>query len=109
VRQQVLLTAEPLTLPVLVAAFARHAPDLRVDTGSATELRLLDETGQLMVLVGAPLMVATLGEAERLLDTPSPPLPYYWTELSCGPSGAAGRLMAEIAATVRERLGGRLV
>jgi hypothetical protein len=108
VTRRVLLSSESPTLPTVIAAFTRHSPDARVDLRSASEVCLFDETGQLLVRVEAPLLVQAPGEAERLLGAASPPLPYYWTELSCGPSSSAQRLMTEVAASIGDRIGGRL-
>jgi hypothetical protein len=106
--RRVLLSNESPTLSTIVAAFARHGPDFRVDLRSADEVRLFVVTGSLLVAVRAPLLVHTEGEAERLVGVPSPPVPYYWTELCSGSTSAAERLAAEVAETIRAGLGGRL-
>ncbi|KUL34907.1 hypothetical protein ADL22_29230 [Streptomyces sp. NRRL F-4489] len=65
----------------MLAGLLSGGPDKLVDTaGEGAVVRLCDGEGRPLVSVEAPLFVQVPGEAERLLGTTPPPVPYWWTE-----------------------------
>ncbi|MFF9571920.1 DUF6177 family protein [Streptomyces sp. NPDC014685] len=69
---------DPLTV---LAGLLSGGPDKLVGTtGEDAVVQLCDEEGRPLVSVEAPMLVQVTGEAERLLGTTAPPVPYWWTE-----------------------------
>ncbi|WP_329161918.1 DUF6177 family protein [Streptomyces sp. NBC_01717] len=69
---------DPLTV---LAGLLSGGPDKLVETvGEDAVVRLCDEEGRPLVSVEAPLLVQVAGEAERLLGTTAPAVPFWWTE-----------------------------
>ncbi|MFE1482586.1 DUF6177 family protein [Streptomyces fimicarius] len=65
----------------VLAGLLSGGPDKLVGTrGEGAVIQLCDAEGRPLVSVEAPLLVSVEGEAERLLGTTAPPVPYWWTE-----------------------------
>ncbi len=65
----------------VLAGLLSGGPDKLVGTrGVGAVIQLCDAEGRPLVSVEAPLLVSVEGEAERLLGTTAPPVPYWWTE-----------------------------
>jgi hypothetical protein len=101
VTTRVVLSAEPITARQLLVVAATACPELLVDARSAVELRFVDSSGSVVLMAQAPVIVQIAGEAERLLGTTSPSLPYYWLELHCPADIAAEATLHHLAAAVR--------
>ncbi|MYV60258.1 hypothetical protein GTW37_12760, partial [Streptomyces sp. SID4931] len=70
-------------------------------------IQLCDAEGRPLVSVEAPLLVSVEGEAERLLGTTAPPVPYWWTEARATTGVAeAEQLAGTFAARLATLVGG---
>ncbi|MEU6219886.1 DUF6177 family protein [Streptomyces sp. NPDC047022] len=69
---------DPLSV---IAGLLCGGPDKLVGTeGDGSVVQLCDERGRPLVSVEAPLLIQVRGEAQRLLGTSEPEVPYWWTE-----------------------------
>ncbi|GLF93599.1 DUF6177 family protein [Streptomyces yaizuensis] len=93
---------------VVVAGLLAGGPDLLLGPqGEGAVIQLCDEQGRPLVSVEAPLLIQVEGEAERLLGTEPPRVPYWWTEARATTGvPEAERLAGTFAARVAELAGG---
>ncbi|NEB36453.1 DUF6177 family protein [Streptomyces sp. SID14515] len=92
----------------VLAGLLSGGPDKLVGTrGEGAVIQLCDAEGRPLVSVEAPLLVSVEGEAERLLGTTAPPVPYWWTEARATTGVAeAEQLAATFAARLASLVGG---
>ncbi|MFJ6738438.1 DUF6177 family protein [Streptomyces sp. NPDC091279] len=83
-------------------------PDKLVDAaGEGAVVQLCDQEGRPLVSIEAPLLVQVPGEAERLLGSAAPPVPFWWTEARATTGVAeAERLADTFAARLAALAGG---
>ncbi|MFE6769827.1 DUF6177 family protein [Streptomyces fimicarius] len=92
----------------VLAGLFSGGPDKLVGTrGEGAVIQLCDAEGRPLVSVEAPLLVSVEGEAERLLGTTAPPVPYWWTEARATTGVAeAEQLAGTFAARLASLVGG---
>ncbi|MEU7331876.1 DUF6177 family protein [Streptomyces parvus] len=92
----------------VLAGLLSGGPDKLVGTrGEGAVIQLCDAQGRPLVSVEAPLLVSVEGEAERLLGTTAPPVPYWWTEARATTGVAeAEQLAGTFAARLATLVGG---
>ncbi|MFF7033224.1 DUF6177 family protein [Streptomyces griseus] len=92
----------------VLAGLLSGGPDKLVGTrGEGAVIQLCDAEGRPLVSVEAPLLVSVEGEAERLLGTTAPPVPYWWTEARATTGVAeAEQLAGTFAARLASLVGG---
>lgn len=84
----------------VLAGLLSGGPDKLVGTrGEGAVIQLCDAEGRPLVSVEAPLLVSVEGEAERLLGTTAPPVPYWWTEARATTGVAEAEQLAGAFAT----------
>ncbi|WP_097867110.1 DUF6177 family protein [Streptomyces sp. rh34] len=84
----------------VLAGLLSGGPDKLVGTrGEGAVIQLCDAQGRPLVSVEAPLLVSVEGEAERLLGTTAPPVPYWWTEARATTGVAEAEQLAGAFAT----------
>ncbi|OWA20649.1 DUF6177 family protein [Streptomyces sp. CS057] len=84
----------------VLAGLLSGGPDKLVGTrGDGAVIQLCDAQGRPLVSVEAPLLVSVEGEAERLLGTTAPPVPYWWTEARATTGVAEAEQLAGAFAT----------
>lgn len=84
----------------VLAGLLSGGPDKLVGTrGEGAVIQLCDTEGRPLVSVEAPLLVSVEGEAERLLGTTAPPVPYWWTEARATTGVAEAEQLAGAFAT----------
>ncbi len=84
----------------VLAGLLSGGPDKLVGTrGEGAVIQLCDAGGRPLVSVEAPLLVSVEGEAERLLGTTAPPVPYWWTEARATTGVAEAEQLAGAFAT----------
>ncbi|WNF27159.1 DUF6177 family protein [Streptomyces sp. C11-1] len=84
----------------VLAGLLSGGPDKLVGTrGEGAVVQLCDTEGRPLVSVEAPLLVSVEGEAERLLGTTAPPVPYWWTEARATTGVAEAEQLAGTFAT----------
>ncbi|MEU4178526.1 DUF6177 family protein [Streptomyces sp. NPDC026589] len=84
----------------VLAGLLSGGPDRLVGTrGEGAVIQLCDTEGRPLVSVEAPLLVSVEGEAERLLGTTAPPVPYWWTEARATTGVAEAEQLAGVFAT----------
>ncbi|MFH9298754.1 DUF6177 family protein [Streptomyces sp. NPDC017520] len=91
----------------VLAGLLSGGPDKLVGTrGGGAVIQLCDTEGRPLVSVEAPLLVSVEGEAERLLGTTAPPVPYWWTEARSTTGVAEAEQLAGTFATRLAALAG---
>ncbi|MBT2895625.1 DUF6177 family protein [Streptomyces sp. McG3] len=84
----------------VLAGLLSGGPDKLVGTrGEGAVIQLCDAEGRPLVSVEAPLLVSVEGEAERLLGTTAPPVPFWWTEARATTGVAEAEQLAGTFAT----------
>ncbi|MFI8994636.1 DUF6177 family protein [Streptomyces sp. NPDC053542] len=96
---------DPLTV---LAGLLSGGPDKLVGTtGEDAVVQLCDAEGRPLVSIEAPILVQVEGEAERLLGTTPPPVPFWWTEARATTGvGEAERLAGTFSARLASLSGG---
>ncbi|MGW6285489.1 DUF6177 family protein [Streptomyces sp. NPDC055107] len=84
----------------VLAGLLSGGPDKLVGTrDEGAVIQLCDAEGRPLVSVEAPLLVSVEGEAERLLGTTAPAVPYWWTEARATTGVAEAEQLAGTFAT----------
>lgn len=76
------LLHRPPSARTIAKALLTAAPQLRIgQLADGAVLQLFDDDRTLVASIDAASRIAISGEAERLLQVPSPPVPYWWLEI----------------------------
>jgi len=95
----------------VLAGMVSAGPDWLVrDVSDGAILQLCDPQGQPLASLEAPILIQVPGEVERLLgpELADVEIPVWWMEVRATPQDGAPELADRYAATLVERLGGRV-
>jgi hypothetical protein len=105
-----LIDGRPSYQDVLAGMVAAGTDWLVRDVSDGAILQLCDPQGRPLASLEAPILIQVPGEVERLLgpELADVEIPVWWMEVRATPQDGAPELADRYAATLVERLGGRV-
>lgn len=105
-----LIDGRPSYQDVLAGMLAAGPDWLVREVSDGAVLQLCDAGGRPLASLEAPILIQVPGEVERLLgpELADVPTPTWWMEVRALPNDGAPELADRYAATLVERLGGRV-